>query len=189
MANGQLPSERDQRIAAAGRRRLLRSALWIGIAVLVVAGGGYGLIRYSREQSVHLPGVAIPDQGRQHAALGTPFEYNSNPPTSGPHFDNPEEWGIFRKEIPDQIMVHNLEHGGVWISYRPGIATSTIERLEALGREFGRKVIMAPRQANDSDIALAAWTRLDKFSESEFSEERVRDFVRAWRNKGPEFVP
>lgn len=189
MSNVQPQLEREARIAAARRARVLKRALWTGVAALLVAGSVYGLVRYSRERAANLPGVAIPDQGRQHVALGTLFQYNSNPPTSGPHFATPAEWGVYREEIPDQVLIHNLEHGGVWISYRPGIASSVIERLEAIGREFGRKVIMAPRAANDSDIALAAWGRLDTFAESEFSEERVRAFIKAWRNKGPEFVP
>lgn len=182
-------SDREQRIAQARRARRLKRALWTAAGALVLVGGSYGLVRYSREYSENLPGTSFESQGQQHVALGTPFAYNSNPPTSGPHFATPAEWGVYREEIHDQILVHNLEHGGIWISYRPGIATSTIEQLEAIAREFGRKVIMAPRPANDSDIALAAWTRLDKFSESEFSEERVRAFIKAWRNKGPEFVP
>lgn len=189
MPNGPLPSERETRIAAARRLRIAKRAFWIAAAALVIAGGSYGLVRYSRERSENLPGAPVPDQGRPHVALGTPFAYNSNPPTSGPHFGNIAEWGAYREEIPDQILIHNLEHGGIWISYRPGVASSTVEQLEAIVKEFGRKVILAPRPANDRDVALTAWNRLDTFFEGEFSEERVRAFIRAWRNKGPEFVP
>lgn len=122
-------------------------------------------------------------------ALDTPFQYHSSPPTSGPHFANVAEWGVYTEEIHDQILIHNLEHGGILIAYRPGIDPGIIAKLEAIAKAFGRKVIMAPRAANDADIALAAWTRVEKFPASEFSEERVREFIRAWRNKGPEFVP
>lgn len=186
---GQPPSDRGERIAQARRAKALKRLIWVLVAAIVIGGGGYGLVRYSRRAVENVPGTAIPDQGRPHVALGTPFAYNSNPPTSGPHYQAPAEWGVYEQGIPDQVLIHNLEHGGIWISYRPGVASSTVEALSAIAREFGRKVVMAPRAANDTDIALAAWGRLDTFSVGEFSEDRVRAFVRAWRNKGPEFVP
>lgn len=188
-ADGQPGSDRAERIAAARRSRLIRRALWGALAVLVIGGGVFGIAWYVRNRTASMPGVAVPDQGRQHVALGTPFEYNSNPPTSGPHFATPSEWGAYAEELPDQVMIHNLEHGGIWIAYQPGIDPSVVTALEAITREFGRKVIMTPRAANDADVALTAWGRLDKFSAAEFSEERVREFIKTWRNKGPEFVP
>ncbi|MDP3727745.1 MAG: DUF3105 domain-containing protein [bacterium] len=189
MSNGELLSEREERMARARRARLVKRIFWILAAIVIIGGAGYGLVRYSRQRSQNMPGAAVPGQGQQHVALGTPFEYNSNPPTSGPHFATPSEWGVYSEEIHDQILIHNLEHGGIWISYKPGIDPGVIAKLEAMTKEFGRKVIMTPRQANDADVALAAWGRLDKFSAVEFSDERVREFIQAWRNKGPEFVP
>ncbi len=181
-------SEQEMRIARARRAKVIRRVVWIAIpSVLILAGAGVAM--RTRQGNGGNPGITIPDQGREHMALGTAFNYNSNPPTSGPHFAAPEEWGVYDKEIHDQILIHNLEHGGIWISYKPEIDGALKGQIEAIAKEFGRKVIMTPRSANDADIALAAWARLDKFSAGEFSEDRVRDFIKAYRNKGPEFVP
>ena len=180
---------REQRIAAAKRAKLLRRAGGLAVAAILIAGGIYLLARSGPRASEKLSGATFPDQGREHVVVGTPFQYNSNPPTSGPHAGNPAEWGLYSEEFPDQVLIHNLEHGGIWISYRPGVDAAIISKLEVITREFGRKVIMAPRAANDADIALAAWTHLDTFSVAEFSEERVRKFIQVYRNKGPEFVP
>jgi len=181
-------NEREVRIAQARRTKILKRSALTAAVVVVVVGGIFALVRYAQAPS-NGPGMTIADQGRDHVPLGQAFDYNSNPPTSGPHHANPAEWGVYAEEMNDQILIHNLEHGGIWISYRPGVASSTVERLESFHHEFGRKIIVAPRQANDADIALAAWNHLDKFSVSEFSEERVRAFIRAYRNKGPEFIP
>lgn len=181
-------NEREVRIAQARRTKILKRSLLTTAVALVIAAGVFALVRYAQAPA-NGPGETIPDQGRNHVPLGQVFAYNSNPPTSGPHFANPAEWGVYREEIPDQVLIHNLEHGGIWISYRPGVASSTVERLEAIAKDYGRKIIMAPRSANDSDIALAAWNHLDKFSAAEFSEEHIREFIKAYRNKGPEFVP
>src|SRR5688572_15663802 len=63
-------------------------------------------------------GQKMEDQGQKHLKEGETFtEYNSNPATSGPHNPSPAPWGIKDQEIPDQTLVHNLEHGGIVISY------------------------------------------------------------------------
>lgn len=182
------PKERELRIARARRAKILKRSALCAAAVVVVVGGIFLLVRSARAPA-NGPGTTIPDQGAEHIALGTPFEYNSNPPTSGPHFATPAEWGVYQEEIADQILIHNLEHGGVWISYTPGLDPALVAKLEGFHHEFGRKIIVAPRAANDTNIALAAWNHLDKFSAAEFSEERVRAFIKAYRNRGPEFVP
>lgn len=192
MPNGGTPApdrgDHLARITKARRGRTLRWVFWIIGGALLIGLFIYALSR-GRGEDGGGPGQLFPDQGRPHVALGAPFAYNSNPPTSGPHYSVPAEWGVYEREISDQVLIHNLEHGGIWISYRPGTASSTVDTLSAIAKEFGRKVIMTPRAANDADIALAAWGRLDTFSAAEFSADRVRAFVRAWRNKGPEFVP
>lgn len=181
--------EAELRIVKARRAKLARRVFWWSLAALIVVGGSFVIVRYIRKSSGNQPGQFIADQGRNHVSLGSPFNYNSNPPTSGPHFATPADWGVYDKEIPDQALIHNLEHGGVWLAYKPGIDGETVKKLEAIAKDFGRKVVMAPRSANDSDVALAAWNHLDKFSAAEFSEERVRAFIKAYRNRGPEFVP
>lgn len=190
--NNTLPTKADMkrvRIGAAGRRKNFKRVIWAGITVVVLGGVTFGMIQYSNRRARSLPGVFVVDQGREHVGPGHQHTYNSNPPTSGPHFARPEEWGAYKDELPDEVLIHNLEHGGVWISYKPDVSEDIRKKLEALYDKWGRKVIVTPRAKNDADIALAAWNHLDKFSAAEFSEERVEKFVRAFRNKGPEFVP
>jgi len=45
-------------------------------------------------------------------------EYQTNPPTSGDHLAQAENWGIYDKEIDDKAGVHCMKHGGIWISYK-----------------------------------------------------------------------
>lgn len=44
-------------------------------------------------------------------------EYNSNPPTSGNHLSTPAAWATYQNELDDRQVVHNLEHGGIWVTY------------------------------------------------------------------------
>ena len=175
----------DEAISRQKKQRLL---VWILIILLLVVAIG-GIFWYKKTNQKNLPGQFVADQGREHVGATHQHTYSSNPPTSGPHFPSTAEWGIYKEELPDETIIHNLEHGGIWISYKPDIKPEIKKKLEDFYDKWGRKVIVTPRLKNDSDIALAAWTRLDKFSATEYSEERIEKFIRAYRNKGPEFVP
>ncbi len=49
---------------------------------------------------------------REHIAQGTSGSgYNSNPPSSGPHWTSPAAKGIYDDAHADQEFIHNLEHG------------------------------------------------------------------------------
>lgn len=58
-----------------------------------------------------------------------------------------------------------------------------VSKLSEMTKVAGR-VIVAPRPANDNLIALIAWGRIDKMDK--FDEDRIKDFIKAWNNKGPE---
>ena len=113
-----------------------------------------------------LPGTPIPNWGYIHVAVGTPVTYNSNPPTSGPHYPYPAGWGIYKNPPADEFLVHNLEHGGVIISYNPDrIKGQELERLRAQARSLSKinpRIIVTPRPNLNTTIALTAWTYLQK---------------------------
>ncbi|MDP2637276.1 MAG: DUF3105 domain-containing protein [bacterium] len=129
-------------------------------------------------------------EGDTHVAEGTEVAYDSNPPTSGNHWPVPLSDGVYKTEKPDEAIVHSLEHGRVWISYKPSLSASIVEQLEKLGT--GQALIVTPRSENETDMALAAWTRLDTFNLSPdgiLDAQRVKDFIKRYKNKGPEFIP
>lgn len=131
---------------------------------------------------------SVPTLGRDHVSDGTKVDvYNSNPPTSGPHYPQPANAGFYSAELPDERVVHNLEHGNVWIAYRSALPKEAIDVLKNFA---GGAVIVTPRAANDADIALAAWGRLDKFNleGGAANEQRIKDFILRYQNKGPENV-
>lgn len=135
-----------------------------------------------------LQGDPIEDQGRSHISVGADHPpYNSNPPTSGWHWPQPAPWGSYDEEQPDEQLIHNLEHGGVNVFYRPDLPKDQVDRLKDLVRPYRVKVILAPRAANDTPIAMTSWGRILKLET--FDEQRISTFVRNNRNRGPEFVP
>lgn len=190
-------TEQERRIAAAKRAKTMKRILWISFFVLLAGGLAYAAVYFGKSApgSGDGPGESFPSQGQDHVPLRTPFAYNSNPPSSGPHYASQANWGIYDYEVLDQIFLHNLEHGGIWIAYRPTIAPQALEDLKAIVKELaGRKIVMAPRSANGADVAVVSWTRVLTFdlAGGGLSNEQkalVRAFHRAWINHAPEQVP
>ena len=128
---------------------------------------------------------SIPIQNRDHINQGETLQvYNSNPPTSGPHA-GAIKGGFYSREILDINGVHNLEHGFIWITYR-NISPNAIATLKKIAKRYSGRVLISERMANDTQITLASWGRLDKMTESTFDEDYVLRFIKKYTNKSPE---
>lgn len=126
--------------------------------------------------------------GRQHIAEGTSGSgYNSDPPTSGSHWPAPVKNGIYEDQIPDERTIHNLEHGYVWITYKNEISPEDKRKLEEIVRKDDWKIIISPREKNENSIILVAWGRLLRLDN--LDQQKVEDFIRIYRNRGPERTP
>lgn len=125
--------------------------------------------------------------------------YASNPPTSGKHLPVqgtvllegghrlkiPPDFGIYDFAVPREAIPHIEEHAGVYLGYRcesDGCRT-TVERVKDLVDQeisLGARVVMSPDPDLDPDtIALASWTRVDSFASSDYTDDRVRGFIKA----------
>src|SRR2546428_4170650 len=84
--------------------------------------------------------VDYSEQGREHIFPGQQHPpYNSDPPTSGWHFPQPADWGYYNGDLPDELVVHNLEHGGIWISFKSPDGTEGSNKLVALSHRYRSK--------------------------------------------------
>lgn len=183
----QKKAAREAEASGKRRKKVFKKISYWTIGLAVVIGGGWLLINAS--------GPKGPDYSQGISVLGighiaddaTYTSYNSNPPTSGPHYANPASARFYDKELPDEQLVHNLEHGNIWIAYKPDLPGNIIDILKDFS---GGNVVVTPRSKNDADIALAAWGRLDKFSieASGINKQRIKDFISRYQNKGPESV-
>ncbi|MBI3495272.1 DUF3105 domain-containing protein [Candidatus Berkelbacteria bacterium] len=163
--------------------------IFVGSAIVL----GAIIFFATRQGGVANPGALQGDEvkvmdSRRHVAVGEQHEpYTSNPPSSGPHWPQPAPWGIYPDEQHDEQLVHNLEHGGVNVFYKPGVPKDQIKRLEDFVRPYATKVVLAPRSANDTTIALASWGRILKLDT--IDDQKIKSFIAGNRNHGPEFVP
>ena len=173
---------------------LLKKLSFVLLAVLITGGGIFILSRKPKT----IEGIEIlSDQGRNHVPIGTAVEYNSNPPTSGPHYAEWEKPGIYNKALEDGKLIHSLEHGYVIISYNCDKTDSVsewkdnsgcqklVEQIKQVTKKTGMdRLIVVPRPNLDTPIALTAWTKLLKLED--VNEDKIVNFVKEFRNQGPE---
>lgn len=159
-----------------GAVKLMPWLIGAGVVALIAVP-----IVINTSQRTSLPGEAFPSQGNAHIAEGdTSAQYNSVPPTSGPHWGTLANWGSYDFVVPDQVLLHNLEDGGVVLWYALGSPEENQERigqLEEVARGF-EKVIIAPRENLESPFAATAWERRQLFNNVDQVE--MRAFIEAF---------
>lgn len=187
------PSREELRAIAARRRRNGNLLLIGGAAVLVLI---VGWIIFLNIRSLQPAGTEelVASQGNTHIEQGkpSPIQYNSTPPTSGPHYGGLAGWGTYREPIRYEQVLHNLEDGGVAVYYQcddgcPDLVSQLEEVLQPYA-DSGRHVLLVRNdpswtvngsqplhQDMGARIALTAWQRIDKFDE--FDAERIRAFI------------
>jgi len=198
-------------------RRLL-IGIGIAAAVVVIAGGlsfvlfgggsggsGSGADGAEAARKLEAAGCTVTTvkalSSNDHSVLtpgGTSKKWNTSPPTSGPHYAQPAIWGSYKEPLLQGQVVHNLEHGGVFIQYGKDVPQATIDQLQTFydGRRNG--TLLAPLPSLGSKIALGAWTTKDGKPDdgtaylakcTGFDEAAYAAFFAANQFKGPERFP
>lgn len=158
------------------------------LLMALLAAAGWSIQGYLARQSI---GESVPSIGQEHIDAGDAHApYVSDPPTSGPHASAARS-GFYDAPIPDENIVHNLEHGHVAISYDcdklEDCETVKASLRNLLNRYNNQQLIAVPRTNRDAAIALTAWQRLDLLDA--YDEPRLTAFIEAWRGRAPENVP
>jgi len=163
-------------------KKVKKISLWFFALVALAAFVYWGVITAKNSEEKR-PGERASIVGRDHINVGDEHDpYNTNPPTSGAH-SAPVDFGVYEEELADENVIHNLEHGGIWISYKD-LDKEDIKKLEDIGRKYPGRTVVSPRSANDSTIAVASWGRLLKLDEVDV--EQITEYVKQNVNKSPE---
>jgi thiol-disulfide isomerase/thioredoxin len=125
-------------------------------------------------------------EGTTHVEAGTTIDYQTEPPTSGEHYDTWTGPGFYTSPEPDGNNVHSLEHGNV-IIYYDQLNPASLGTLSSWSRLFTGQwdaVLLMPKEGLGSGIILTAWTK--KLSLVQFDEAAAAAFIDAFRGRGPE---
>jgi hypothetical protein len=195
---------------AAARKRMLQlgggliaGLIVIAVVVVVVAGGGGGGGDKADPNKLTADAKAagctfsqFKSEGRTHTA--GKVTYKTNPPTSGNHNPTPAQDGIYRtgNTPPKENFVHSLEHGRIEFQYKPGAPAADVAKLRSLAEEPindtpGYHMLMFENNTNmPTEFAATAWTK--SITCGQLTPQAIaamREFRKAYTDKGPEFIP
>jgi len=184
-------TKRQQRREKQQRQQLISRLIWgvVGMAVLGIIGL---LVWQSAEPAVGEEVSIMPDTSHIETD-SDPGIYNSDPPTSGPHYAQEADAGFFDSNIytyPAGYLVHNLEHGYVIFWYNCNLLDETscsnlkLQIRSVMDELGGVKMIAYPWDSIDVPLVMTSWGRLQRFET--FDADQARAFYRANLNHAPE---
>lgn len=172
------------------RQRLISRLVWSGVGIAVLAVIAFFVLQATRPAL----GDSVPIMNSAHIETDTdPGQYNSDPPTSGPHYPQEAEAGFYETNIykfPAGYLVHNLEHGYVIFWYNcdlldeAGCAELKSQIRAVMDELGGVKLIAYPWPSLDVPLAMTSWGRIQKFET--FDAKAAKAFYRANLNRAPE---
>ena len=193
----QAPRRRDD-VGGGGRNRrvlviaaVVAALVALGGAALVVAlarGGGSdedALAATLREGGCTLR--AFPSEGQTHVPITREVDYDTDPPTSGPHADQWAIWDMYTTPIRQVQGVHNLEHGGILIQYGAEVSDADVEAIGEFYREDPNAMLVAPYPKLGDRIVLTAWTKMATCTR--WDADAAAAFRDELRYNGPEKIP
>lgn len=161
----------------------------VGVLVLCVCGVAVGGFLFLNSSSDDEPSsrssdvvdfrTTQPDILTNKHAQGR-VEYTVSPPVGGDHNARWQncQGDVYTEQIPNEHAVHSMEHGAVWITYRPDLSADEIQQLaqRVRGKDY---MLMSPYPGLDKPISLQAWGYQLKVVSVD--DSAIDEFIRQYR--------
>jgi hypothetical protein len=165
------------------RRQWLLTRIGLGLfGVLAVAGIGYGIYSYVQDQNDN----RVPEGTTNYEYAGgnhssDPVQYAEVPPVGGPHDGTWQNCGFYDQPVRSENAVHSLEHGAVWITYRPDLPQEQIDVLrEKAEQDY---ILVSPFPDLPAPVVASSWNHQVRLDGAE--DERLDQFIRSFK-EGPD---
>lgn len=144
---------KKQQAAAARKRALL---VWGSVAAVIalIAGiVGYTIFRDVSGRPTLDAVKSFDYKGGNH--VSTKVAYKENPPVGGEHNNVWLNCGIYDAPVPSENAVHSLEHGAVWVTYRPDLPVEQVQKLK--DEMPATYAILSPYPGLPAPVVASAW--------------------------------
>lgn len=159
--------------------RRLSSAAVAVLALLVISGCGSSDKKTT--SGGRIDGLkTFKDLKNDHK--GGRLEFAQKPPVGGAHSSVWLRCDVYTSPVPDESVVHSLEHGAVWLTYQPGLAEADVAmlvKLDELNRDY---VIVSPYPGQPAPVMATGWGL--QLSVDSASDPRLSAFVKAYAGGG-----
>jgi hypothetical protein len=152
------------------RRRTGRVVV-AAVAAAVLVALAVALPIALRDEPPSLAAVTAYDDLRTDHVTGS-YAYEVTPPVGGPHDDRWLDCGVYDEPVRDENAVHDLEHGTVWITYRPDLPDDDVE---ALADALPQNGILSPYDDLPAPVVVTVWGRQLRLDGAD--DERLTLFV------------
>jgi hypothetical protein len=143
-----------------------RAALIYGIAAVVALAvilGTVFAIRSAQDEQQSVADAAKEDiEGVQDFATPSnehveiEVDYPESPPVGGDHNPVWLNCGVYTEPVPEENVVHSLEHGAVWLTYQPDLDEDQVATLEDFAADEDYLVV-SPYEEQESPVVATAW--------------------------------
>ncbi|MDQ1711839.1 MAG: hypothetical protein QOE45_1289 [Frankiaceae bacterium] len=116
--------------------------------------------------------------GLAHTHVLTDVQYPQTPPAGGPHSQVWLRCGVYGEAIPNVNAVHSMEHGAVWITYRPDLSPADVDVVKKLQLLKPAFILISPFPGLTNPVVASAWglqLKVDKVD-----DPRLAEFVKAY---------
>ncbi|MBM4411532.1 MAG: DUF3105 domain-containing protein [Chloroflexi bacterium] len=160
--------------------------LGVGIAVLAFVGWLAWENRPIAVSSDGLMGEEVTYTSSSHVTSRSELQIQPGvPPAGGPHFVDPLPGGVYDQPVDDGRVIHSLEHGLIWISYRPGaISEADLKAVTEIAKERTRDVVLSPRPDNKEALTVVSWGR--RLALKADDTKTLKEFISTNLNRSPE---
>lgn len=165
---------------AKDRRRLL--AIWgaAGVTVAIIVGAVTFAIIHG---NANKPDLAAVKSFEYDAGAHTqePVAYKESPPVGGEHNPVWLNCGVYDAPVPKENAVHSMEHGAVWITYKPDLPAADIDKLKDLTPDTF--ALLSPYEGLTSPVVISTWGK--QLALTGADDPRIAEFIKEYR-RGPD---
>ncbi|MEO3871365.1 DUF3105 domain-containing protein [Nonomuraea sp. B12E4] len=176
--------EHLQKMRAEQKRKERRAALLMwgagGLIVVVLVGVvGFYLVNQARETSLDAV-VNVKYDAGQHVT--TAVKYKETPPVGGEHNPYWQQCAIYDKPIHNEHAVHSLEHGAIWITYRPDLPKAQVDKLKEVASSTGQQdyMLVSPFPNLPAPVVATSWGHQLKLQSPD--DPKLEAFIRKFQN-------
>lgn len=97
------------------------------------------------------------DLTTRHLEPGEDHDYPQAPSVGGDHAPVWLECGVYDEPLPEVNVVHDLEHGTIWLTYRPDLVDA--DGVQQLADQVPDNGIMSPYPDQEAPVVITVWGR------------------------------
>jgi hypothetical protein len=113
-----------------------------------------------------------------------PVSYPLVPPAGGIHNPVWQQCGFYDQPVQNDKAVHSLEHGAVWITFRPDLPRAEVDALAALDRSRNYILVSRWESGLPAPVVVTGWGRQLQLQST--TDPRMLEFIRLYAGQGPE---